>query len=76
MEAEWFFDTNFHLNQAGKEVNTVQLIRDIKAMLGDDRTVNVELPGETSQDMGKIYLQRQGYGLQETARHIRAKKRS
>ena len=44
MEAEWFFDTNFHLNQAGKEVNTVQLIRDIKAMLGDDRTVNVELP--------------------------------
>ena len=44
MEAEWFFDTNFHLNQAGKEVNTVQLIRDIKAMLGDDRAVKVELP--------------------------------
>lgn len=44
MEAEWFFDTNFHLNQAGKEVNTVQLIRDIKAMLGDDRAVTVELP--------------------------------
>ena len=44
MEAEWFFDTNFHLNQAGKEVNTVQLIRDIKAMLGDDRAVEVELP--------------------------------
>ena len=44
MEAEWFFDTNFHLNQAGKEVNTVQLVRDIKAMLGDDRAVTVELP--------------------------------
>lgn len=44
MEAEWFFDTNFHLNQAGKEVNTIQLIRDIKAMLGDDRAVKVELP--------------------------------
>lgn len=44
MDAEWFFDTNFHLNQAGKEVNTVQLIRDIKAMLGDDRAVTVELP--------------------------------
>ena len=44
MEAEWFFDTNFHLNQAGKEVNTVQLIRDIKAMLGDDRAVKAELP--------------------------------
>ena len=44
MDAEWFFDTNFHLNQAGKEVNTVQLIRDIKAMSGDDRTVTVKLP--------------------------------
>lgn len=44
MEAEWFFDTNFHLNQPGKEVNTVQLIRDMKAMLGDDRAVTVELP--------------------------------
>ena len=44
MEAEWFFDTNFHLNQAGKEVNTAQLIRDIKAMLGDDRAVTVKLP--------------------------------
>lgn len=44
MEAEWFYDTNFHLNQAGKEVNTVQLIRDIKAMLGDDRAVTVDLP--------------------------------
>lgn len=44
MEAEWFFDTNFHLNQAGKEINTVQLIRDIKAMLGDDRSVTAELP--------------------------------
>lgn len=44
MEAEWFFDTNFHLNQAGKEVNTIQLIRDIKAMLGDDRAVKAELP--------------------------------
>ena len=44
MDAEWFFDTNFHLNSAGKEVNTVQLIRDIKAMLGDNREVAVELP--------------------------------
>lgn len=44
MEAEWFFDTNFHLNQPGKEVNTVQLIRDMKAMLGDNREVAAELP--------------------------------
>ena len=34
MEAEWFFDTNFHLNQPGKEVNTVQLIRDMKRCWG------------------------------------------
>lgn len=44
MDAEWFFDTNFHLNSAGKEVNTVQLIRDIKAMLGDNREVAAEIP--------------------------------
>ena len=49
MEAEWFFDTNFHLNQPGKEVNTVQLIRDMKAMLGDDRAVTVELPENVTQ---------------------------
>ncbi len=35
MEPEWFYDTNFHLNACGKIVNTTQLIRDIKAMLGD-----------------------------------------
>ena len=44
MEAEWFYDTNFHLNTAGKRVNTIQLIRDIKAMLGDDTAVTVTLP--------------------------------
>ena len=35
MEPEWFYDTNFHLNACGKMVHTVQLIKDIKAMLGD-----------------------------------------
>ena len=35
MDPEWFFDTNFHLNQAGKKVYTTQLVRDLKAMLGD-----------------------------------------
>lgn len=44
MEAGWFYDTNFHLNSSGKMVNTVQLIRDIKAMQGDDRAVEEELP--------------------------------
>lgn len=54
MEAEWFFDTNFHLNQPGKEVNTVQLIRDMKAMLGDDRAVIVELPGKPHRTWGDV----------------------
>lgn len=53
MEAEWFFDTNFHLNQPGKEVNTVQLIRDMKAMLGDDRAVTVELPEKPHRTWGE-----------------------
>lgn len=54
MEAEWFFDTNFHLNQPGKEVNTVQLIRDMKAMLGDDRAVTVELPEKPHRTWGEL----------------------
>lgn len=54
MEAEWFFDTNFHLNQPGKKVNTVQLIRDMKAMLGDDRAVTVELPGKPHRTWGDV----------------------
>lgn len=35
MDAEYFFDTNFHLTDRGREVFTRQLIRDIKAELGD-----------------------------------------
>lgn len=54
MEAEWLFDTNFHLNQPGKEVNTVQLIRDMKAMLGDDRAVTVELPEKPHRTWGEV----------------------
>lgn len=54
MEAEWFFNTNFHLNQPGKEVNTVQLIRDMKAMLGDDRAVTVELPEKPHRTWGDV----------------------
>lgn len=54
MEAEWLFDTNFHLNQPGKEVNTVQLIRDMKAMLGDDRAVTVELPEKPHRTWGDV----------------------
>ena len=44
MDAEWFYDTNFHLNSSGKIRNTIQCIRDIKAMIGDDTQVMYELP--------------------------------
>lgn len=35
MEAGWFYDTNFHLNDSGRQVFTALLAQDIKAMLGD-----------------------------------------
>ena len=35
MDAGWFYDTNFHLNMSGKTAFTRQLIRDLKAVLGD-----------------------------------------
>ena len=44
MDEEWFFDTNFHLNSSGKKVNTVQAVKDIKAMLGDPSSVKTDLP--------------------------------
>lgn len=34
LAAGWFYDTNFHLNAAGRTVYTVQLIRALKAELG------------------------------------------
>lgn len=44
MESGWFYDTNFHLNAAGRTVFTKQLIRDIKAMLGDTTATEMALP--------------------------------
>ena len=35
MDSRYFFDTNFHLNDEGREVFTRQLVKDIKAELGD-----------------------------------------
>ena len=44
MEAGWFYDTNFHLNRAGKTVFTRQLVRDLKAALGDTSLTEIEVP--------------------------------
>ena len=45
MEAGWFYDTNFHLNRAGKTVFTRQLVRDLKAELSDTSLTEVAIPG-------------------------------
>lgn len=44
LESGWFYDTNFHLNSAGKTVFTKLLIKDMKAMLGDSRETKIEIP--------------------------------
>lgn len=44
MDSGWFYDTNFHLNASGKTVFTRQLVRDIKAMLGDASPTDIALP--------------------------------
>lgn len=44
LEAGWFYDTNFHLNSSGKTVFTRQLVRDLKAALGDSSPTEIALP--------------------------------
>lgn len=44
LDAGWFFDTNFHPNSSGKTVYTRQLIRAVKAMLGDSSPTDIPLP--------------------------------
>lgn len=44
LESGWFYDTNFHLNTSGKVVYTRQLIRGIKAILGDASPTEIPLP--------------------------------
>jgi hypothetical protein len=44
MEAEWFYDTNFHLNSAGAIVNTRALVKDIKQVLKDVSPTEINLP--------------------------------
>ncbi|MBQ8052532.1 MAG: hypothetical protein IJ198_01815 [Lachnospiraceae bacterium] len=44
MEAGWFYDTNFHLNRAGKTAFTRQLVRDLKAALGDTSLTEIDVP--------------------------------
>lgn len=44
MEGEWFYDSNFHLNESGMTVRTVRLVNDIKNQLGNTTKTNFVLP--------------------------------
>ncbi len=43
-EANYFYDTNFHLNDAGVVLRTAALVADLRRMQGDARPVEIELP--------------------------------
>ncbi len=51
MECEWFYDTNYHLNSSGKIFYTRQLIRDLKAYLGDTSLTDISVPDKPRFDL-------------------------
>ena len=44
MHEDYFYDTNFHLNDAGVTVRTAMLIEDINRVLGRTERVDIDLP--------------------------------
>lgn len=44
MDGEWFYDSNFHLNESGMTVRTVMLVNDIKNQLGNTTKTDCALP--------------------------------
>ena len=50
MDHEWFYDSNFHLNDSGSLVYTRQLVQDIKSLLGDYTPVKIELPDKPVEE--------------------------
>lgn len=44
LDPAWFYDTNFHLNEAGRQLNTRNLVRDLKAQLGDTSRTEIAVP--------------------------------
>ncbi len=44
MEAGWFFDTNFHLNESGQIAYTARLAKLLKDVLKDDSPVTISVP--------------------------------
>ena len=44
LDPAWFFDTNFHLNEAGQVAYTARLARWLKDVLGDPSPVSIAIP--------------------------------
>ncbi len=44
LESEWFYDSNYHLNESGMQVRTVQLVNDVKNRFGNTTKTDYVLP--------------------------------
>ena len=44
MEENYFYDTNFHLNNTGTTAHTIKLIEDLRRVTGDTAPVTLEIP--------------------------------
>lgn len=53
MDSEWFYDSNYHLNESGMTVRTVRLVNDIKNELGNSTKTGCELPEKPVMPDGK-----------------------
>ncbi|MBR0081636.1 MAG: hypothetical protein IJP98_02720 [Clostridia bacterium] len=54
-DAGWFFDTNFHLNEAGQIVYTARLAALLKDAAGDASPVSIALPAMPQSGFAPIY---------------------
>lgn len=54
MDSEWFYDSNFHLNEAGMTYRTIKLIEDLKNVLGVNTPVTVPIPEKPEIPQGDV----------------------
>lgn len=50
MEENYFYDTNFHLNNAGATAHTASLIEDLRRVIGDPAPVSLEIPAAPEKE--------------------------
>ena len=55
LDAGWFLDTNFHLNEAGQIAYTARLAELIKEAIGDSSPVRIEVPEIPPLSEGIVY---------------------